>query len=82
MRRMFDDAALSAGYLRTRAGGRKDVVRHGDSVYCRRCGHLQHERDGAWRRFRMGNGVMTLQFICSDCGTKRDQALRALGQRR
>ena len=60
---------------------RNDVVRHGDSVYCRRCGHLQPERDGWWRQVRMRNGVMTLQFICRDCGTKRDQALRALGQR-
>ena len=98
MPRKFDDAALSAGYLRSIAGQRKrprnrlptpaansrdrnDVVRHGDAVYCRRCGHLQPERDGWWRRVRMRNGVTVVQFICCGCGGGRDQALRALGQR-
>lgn len=98
MPRKFDDAALSAGYLRSIAGQRKrprsrvptlaadlchrnDVVRHGDAVYCRRCGQLQPERDGWWRRVRMRNGVTVVQFICRGCAGGRDQALQALGQR-
>lgn len=92
MRRMFDDAALSAGYLWSIAGKRRrpvrspsdrsDLVRHGDSVYCRRCGQNRPEQGGRWRFIRMQNGVTVTQFICAACGAERDQALRALGQRR